>query len=557
MPKMKNENKSTSAFTIVELLIVIVIISILAAITIVSYRGITQKAGEASLQSDLSNASKKIKLYQADHGLYPADFDANNCPKDASGVVDNNYCLKSSNGNKIDYLALEPYSAFSLTATKDSIVYRTTDKTAPSSVSTASTFANVWGGSNDEFGSGLTQTSDGGYIVTGRTASFNGGNLNMYIAKYDTGGNLTWNRSWGGASIEHGYSIIQTSDGGYAVTGYTMSYGAGDSDIFLAKFDGSGNLNWSRTWGGTNAEIGTGLVQTSDGGYAITGYTKSYGAGNNDVIALKYDSTGAFSWSKSWGGTSNETGESIVQTSDGGLAIAGETYGYGAGGADVFLIKLTSAGILSWNKVWGGTSNEIDRKLVQTSDGGFAIAGYSASYGTGGDIFLTKCDSSGNISWNKTWGGTNGEYGYGLVQSSDGGYVVAGLTMSFGAGSYDAALIKFDSSGNLAWNKTWGGASIENGHNLALTGDGGYIMSGDTSSFGAGNQDMFLLKFNSSGVINNCSSPMCQSPSATITSPSPTVNTPVVTLNTPSSTMTSPAVTTSIPPAATAVIAAP
>lgn len=553
-----NKNIKTSAFTIVELLIVIVIIGILAAITLISYRGITQRAGEASLQADLSNASKKIKLYQADHGFYPASVNTSTgCPSDASGNVDNNYCFKTSGNNELVYFAYAPYSTFTVTAKNSTLTYRVTNDTPPTAITLASTFAKAWGGSDDEFGDGLAQTSDGGYIVTGRTASFNGGNLDMYIAKYDVGGNLSWSKTWSGPSIDHGYGVIQTNDGGYAVTGYTYSYSAGNSDIFLAKFDSSGNLSWSRIWGGAGAEIGTSLAQTNDGGYAITGYTASYGAGNNDVILLKYDSSGTLSWSKTWGGTGNETGESLIQTSDGSLAVAGETYSYGAGGADAFLIKFTSAGVVSWNKVWGGASNEIDRRLVQTSDGGYAIAGYSASYGTGGDIFLTKYDSSGNISWNKTWGGTNGEYGYGLVQSSDGGLAVAGLTMSFGAGSYDSALIKFDSSGNFVWNKTWGGTGIENGHNLAATSDGGYILSGDTTSFGAGNQDMFITKYTSSGAVNNCNSPMCQTPSATVTTPSPTVTTPSLTANAVTGTMSSPTVTVLTPAATNTTVAAP
>ena len=538
---MRKNSYTARAFTIVELLIVIVIIGVLAAITIVSYSGITKRAGESAIQSDLANASKKLKLYQVDHGAYPARLDDNNCPRDASDVVDTNYCIKPTNGNVFAYSSIAPYTNFNLDANKGTLSYRVTDNSAPSSIIAASSFATAWGKNDDEYANGVIQTNDGGYIVTGRNTTYD-----AYMAKYGADGNQDWNRTWGGAGTDHAYGIVNTSDGGYAIAGYTYSFGAGNSDIFLAKYNASGSLAWSRVWGGAAADITNALVQTSDGGFAITGYTMSYGAGGCDMVLLKYNSDGSFAWNKTWGGASDEDGQSLVQTNDGGYAVTGETSSYGSGGSDAFLTKYDSSGNFSWNKVWGGTSGEIVREVIQTSDGGYAISGQTMSYGAGGgDILLTKTDSSGNVSWNRTWGGANFDFSYGMTLSDNGEYVIAGTTSSYGNGSNDIALVKFNSSGSLVWNKTWGSTGSESSQSVIRTSDGGYAVSGYTTGYGAGNQDMLLLKFKSDGSMNNCISPMCQSPSATVNSPTLTVVTPSATMTTPAATMSSPAATSS------------
>ena len=372
-------------------------------------------------------------------------------------------------------------------------------------------FAKTWGGTGGEYGYSTVQTSDGGYAVTGYTTSFGAGSNDMFLAKYTSTGSLSWSKTWGGTGADFGRSLVQTSDGGYAVTGYTISYGAGSNDMFLAKYTSTGSLSWSKTWGGTGADWGYSLVQTSDGGYAVTGYTISYGAGSNDMFLAKYTSTGTLSWSKTWGGTGDEYGQSLVQTSDGGYAVTGYTASYGAGSNDMFLAKYTSAGTLSWSKTWGGTGSDRGYSLVQTSDGGYAVTGYTDSYGAGGnDMFLAKYTSTGTLSWSKTWGGTSGDYGQSLVQTSDGGYAVTGYTISYGAGDYDMFLTKYTSTGTLSWSKTWGGTGTEYGRSLVQTSDGGYAVTGYTTSYGAGSSYMFLAKYDSSGNIAGCPSTMCK-----------------------------------------------
>lgn len=539
-----------SAFTIVELLIVIVIIGILAAITIVSYTGITKKAGEASLKADLANASKKIKLYNADHGFFPDHFDNNNCPVDSSGNVDNNYCIKTSANNVITYFATSPYNDYDLTIDNGTVTYTSDSGSEPVAVNPSASFAKVWGGTGGDFSDSVVKTSDGGFAIAGVTPSFGAGASDIFITKYNSAGEISWNRTWGGTGNDSSGtsslcdSLIQTSDGGFAVAGSTYSFGATSGDAFVAKFTSTGNLSWSRVWGGSGAyETANALVQASDGSVAVTGHTCSFGSGACDAFVVKYDSNGTFSWNKTWGGAASiDIGSNIIATSDGGFAMTGYTGSYGAGVGDLILVKYDSAGNVTWNRTWGGSNNERGVGLVQTSDNGYVMSGETQTYGTATDAFLVKFDSSGNFSWNKTWGGSSNDQARDLIRTSDNGFAMIGYTGSFGAGSTDLFLAKYDSAGTLSWNKTWGGTSNDQVEGIVQASDGSYITTGYTSSYGVSG-DAFLTKFKPDGSMNNCISPMCQTPSATVTTPSATVTTPTATVSTPSATTSSPTAT--------------
>ena len=408
------------------------------------------------------------------------------------------------------------------------------------------TFVRTWGGTDEDVGNFVQQTSDGGYIVTGHTKSYGAGNYDMILAKYDALGNLSWNKTWGGSGEDHGNSVQQTSDGGYIVTGETLSYGAGNRDMFLAKYDSAGNLIWNKTWGGTSAETGYSVQQTSDGGYIVTGAIFSYGAGSGDIFLAKYDALGNLAWNKTWGGTGDDQGYSVQQTSDGGYIVTGYTVSYGAGSNDMLLVKYDALGNLTWNKTWGGASYDYGKSVQQTSDGGYVVTGYTNSYGAGSnDMLLVKYDALGNLAWNKTWGGTGDDQGYSVQQTSDGGYIVTGYAGSYG-GNGSIFLAKYDALGNLTWNKTWGGSSTEQGYSAQQTSDGGYIVTGYTYSYGAGSSDMVLAKYDSAGNIFGCSS-ACGSPSASVSSPSASVSAPSASVSSPSASQASVSPAQSIP----------
>jgi hypothetical protein len=360
-------------------------------------------------------------------------------------------------------------------------------------------WSKTYGGAGNDVGSGnIVQTSDGGYALSGDTNSFGAGSLDAWLIKTDIVGNMQWNMTYGGVDYESGSDMVQTKDGGYAIGGFTNSSGAGNYDFWLVKANATGSMEWSKTYGGTGSDQGYVVIQTSDGGYAIIGITSSFGAGGQDAWLVKTDSVGNMQWNMTYGGTGTETGNTMVQTSDGGYALAGRTNSLTAGGFDMLLIKIDAAGNMQWNKTYGGTGNEYAYSMVQSKDGGYAITGRTTSFGAGSeDAYLVKTDATGNMQWNKAFGGTALEYGFHVDQTSEGGFIICGLTSSFGAGTADAYFVKTDAVGNTLWQKTYGGARGEYAYDIIQTSDGGYAIGGQTSSFGLGIPyvfDFWLIK---------------------------------------------------------------
>jgi len=383
-------------------------------------------------------------------------------------------------------------------------------------------FCKAIGGESEDEGYSLIQTSDGGYAIAGYTKSFGAGEEDVYVVKLDAKGNLQWTKTIGGPASEKGNSLIQTSDGGYAITGYTKSFGAGKADVCVVKLDASGNLQWTKTIGGPKGDYGNSIIQTSDGGYAIAGFTRSFGAGSGDVYVVKLDANGNLQWTKTIGGKNWEEGNSLIQTSDGGYAIAGsyglvdgdydddDGYVVKLGDMDVYVVKLDANGNLQWTKTIGGKDFEAGHSLIQTSDGGYAIAGFTRSFGAGEqDVYVVKLDASGNLQWTKTIGGPASEEGHSLIQTSDGGYAIAGYIGSFYTSRdyfCDVYVVKLNANGNLQWTITTPvepRAWVDEGHSLIQTSDGGYAFAGETYSFGAGEADVYIVKLDKNDLDKN------------------------------------------------------
>jgi hypothetical protein len=256
-------------------------------------------------------------------------------------------------------------------------------------------FQRTYGGNIDDRGYSIQQTSDGGYIIAGITNSFGAGNYDVYLIKTNSLGDTLWTHTYGGDIDDWGYSVQQTSDGGYIVAGHTSSFGAGPYDVYLIKTNSLGDTLWTRTYGGDFIDWGYSVQQTSDGGYIITGYNYSF-ADVTDVYLIKTNSVGDTIWTRTYGGTSYDVGYSVQQTSGGGYIIAGYTSSFGAGNYDVYLIKTNSVGDTLWTHTYGGTANDVGLSVQQTSDGGYIIAGITNSFRTGNyDVYLIKTNSNG------------------------------------------------------------------------------------------------------------------------------------------------------------------
>ena len=315
---------------------------------------------------------------------------------------------------------------------------------------------------------------------------------------------MLWQNTYGGSNDDEGYDVKQTSDGGFIIAGHTKSFGAGGMDVFLIKTDSLGNQEWTRTFGGPQDDEGYSVVQTSDGGYLVAGATSSFGAGGRDIYLVRTNSMGNTIWTKTLGGLSSDGAWSIVQTSDGGYALAGWTFSHGPGPiGNAWLVKIDTAGNQQWHSWFGGTGVDRAHEVKQTSDGGYILTGYTSSSGAGlDDMLLVRTDSLGNLIWSKTFGGSGRDYGQSVIQTDvDGGFLVAGYTLSFGAGNEDMWLVRVDVNGNLVWQKTLGGSSADVAYSIQQTLDGGFIVAGYTLSFGAGVHDVWLVKIAPTGTF--------------------------------------------------------
>jgi predicted secreted protein len=341
----------------------------------------------------------------------------------------------------------------------------------------------TYGGSRSEMAYCAQQTIDGGYFIAGYTSSFGAGAADFWLVKTDSNGNLQWNKTYGRANQDEAYAAQQTTDAGYILVGSTSSIETSLLDFWLVRTDSNGQELWNRTYGGSQEDVAYSVDQTADGGYIVAGSTNSFGSGNADFWLVKTDSNGNLQWNKTYGDFYDDVGYSVQQTTDGGYAVCGYTGSLGAGYEDFWLVKTDSDGNPEWNKTYGGIDSEYAYFLQQTSENGYIIAGSTYSLTTEFDMWIVKADSSGNMQWNRTYGGSLDEEAYGVRQTNDGGYVIAGFTDSFG-NNREVYLIKTDSSGSIEWTQTYGGAQKDEACAVQQTSDGGYIVSGTTYSFG-------------------------------------------------------------------------
>jgi hypothetical protein len=351
----------------------------------------------------------------------------------------------------------------------------------------------TYGGDNMDWFFEVQQTSDGGYVAVGYTDSFGAGRSDVYLVKTDANGDTLWTRTYGWIYDEWGTSVRQTTDGGYIVAGMTGEFI--DYDFYLVKTDANGDTLWIRTYGGSGGEEAYSVQQTTDGGYIVAGLTDSFGAGDIDFYLVKTDANGDTLWTRAYGGGDWDIAWSVQQTSDGGYVIAGVTESFSGGDdRDVYLVKTDSSGDTLWTRVYGGVSLDVGESVQQTTDGGYMITGHTYTPETDEDFWLLKTDADGDTLWTRTYGGIGGENGFCGQQTTDGGYIMTGYTNSFGAGGDDVYLVKTDANGDTLWTRTYGGSSYDGGSFLQQTTDGGYIVSGYTMTFGPGFMACYLVK---------------------------------------------------------------
>jgi len=368
------------------------------------------------------------------------------------------------------------------------------------------TFQKTFGGPGNERGHSVQNTPDGGFIVAGETTSYGAGGKDWFVMKLDANGVEQWTKTYGGSSNDDGWSISikNTTDGGYIVCGDTENFGAGTQiDPYILKLDNLGNIQWEKRITGSNKDFLRDLLQSQTGDYLFTGTCRSYGAGSLDCYLTKISSTGNLLWTKSYGGAGIDNTTSIIEETNNDIYITGHSKSYSNNQDDGLIIKVDPLGNLLWSKIYNGVGTDFFYSSIKLQDGNLLHVGGTNSYGSGGfDVFLVKTDVNGDLIWSKTFGGSNDDIGVGLVEKSNGEIVISAFSNSFG-NMNDLLLINLDQNGVLLWSKTFGGFNNDYldrwGSPVNVNSNDEIIITGGTSSFGAGNEDVYIVKSNSCG----------------------------------------------------------
>ena len=368
----------------------------------------------------------------------------------------------------------------------------------------------ILGGEGDDFAHAVALAADGGYVIAGETRTFGAGAKDGWLVKLDAQGSEVWSRTYGGAYNDIIFDVHGTADGGFVLAGETGSAGGAaspDSNFWLIKVDSEGYEEWQRNYGNSRgASAAPGLTtdsaravrQTSDGGYVLVG--RSAAVTGSSIRVLKTDSAGAVQWDRDLSDSSGGVAYDVAETSSGSLVIAGNS-STDETGSDALLIRLDSGGNTIWSRTYGGSYNDEARSLAATGDGGFALGGFTWSYGAGlSDFWLLKTDSQGELQWQRSYGGVFRDAAHSLVRTEDGGFVLAGWSESFSQGDR-FWVVKTDPSGQMQWSGAYPGASRPAGSGTVSAGaraivqaeDGGFVVAGWTGDI-RGVRDIMVAK---------------------------------------------------------------
>src|SRR5579883_2263275 len=382
-----------------------------------------------------------------------------------------------------------------------------------------------YGGDGYDVAFCVQKTNDGNYVIAGESNSTNGdvsGNHrdeDDWLIKVDGTDNLLWEQSMGGSYDDNAYNVQQTNDDGFIVAGVSssndqeVSGNHGGKDYWIVKLDRAGNIQWENSYSISGDDEAFSAQQTTDNGFIVAGITASNNDGDvtgyhgnitgvGDYWIVKLNASGTIQWQKTLGGGGTDEAHCVQQTTDGGYIVAGTSSSTDGdvtgnkGGSDCWIVKLDGNGSIQWQKSLGGSANDGANSIEQTNDGGYIVAGYTASddkdvsgnHG-GNDYWIVKLDGNGNIKWEKCYGGSGDDEANSVQQTFDGGYIVAGWTGSLNDGNVtgfhgvtDYWILKLDASGNLQWQEALGGSGEDRAQSVQQTNDTGYIVAGFSSS---------------------------------------------------------------------------
>ncbi len=391
--------------------------------------------------------------------------------------------------------------------------------------STVTTFQKAYGGSGNERAHSIQKTSDGGYVVAGETTSYGAGDKDIFVLKIDVNGIEQWTKTYGSTFADDGFSITikQTNDSGFVISGSTNGFGAGSyDDSYIIKINNTGIIQWEKRIPGSSWDRFRGFTELANGDILLTGSAATYSAGNMDAHVVKISSNGVLMWIKNLGTAYREHSQSIIELSGGNHILSGNTNitnNSSTNRANPFLIKTSNNGTVIWGKEYNLTTFFTDiNETILLNDGNLLNVGETRASDAGNhDIFLLKTDTNGTVIWSKKYGGTGNDIGVNIREKTNGELVISAFTNSYGNAN-QLLLINTDNLGNVIWSKTYGGSSNDEldwwGKPMELLTTNEIIIAGGTLSFGAGNEDVYVVK------TNECGESYCNEQTVTLTTSS-------------------------------------
>jgi len=365
-------------------------------------------------------------------------------------------------------------------------------------------WSKAFGEDDSDIGKSVLQTSDNGFLIAGSFSDSVNGN-EVWLIRTDHLGNIVWEKKYGQTFHEYGNSVCADHNGGFVIAGSTNSTANLRSDAFLMRTDAAGNIIWLKTYGDSSLyESANSVKKLSDGGYILTGNVSDTSL-NLDVLVIRTDSLGNMVWMERFGDSgSEEWGYSTYESSSGSFIITAHTNTvFGAGNYDLWLLSVDSAGKQLWSRTLGGVGDDYGYTSEKTSDGGFIITGTTSSFGNSTfDIWLIRLNDSGDTLWTKTYGNSDIQVGYAVTETADKGFIITGGSVSIGNES-DLIIIRTNSEGDTLWTRTIVGSYSDYGNSVRQTSDGGYIVAGVTSVDGEDNSDVWLIRVDSENLTSS------------------------------------------------------
>jgi hypothetical protein len=353
----------------------------------------------------------------------------------------------------------------------------------------------VVGGSFSDVGYGATPSGDGGYCLVGVTKQASGSYFDGFLVRVDFAGNVLWRHSYDRGSADYTYAIVNSSDGGFVVTGGAYNSTERQYHLWLFKVDENGTMVWERLLGTGTFDVAFSLAKTSDGGYVVTGYRSQ-----TDLYLIKTNDTGIMEWERTYGGTGMDWGKCVIQTSDGGYAIAGWTTSYSSL-PQAYIVRTAADGTMLWDKHFGNGSSWA-YGLLQMPDGGFVLSGHTDGMGNGLlDFYAIRTDVNGNRVWENTYGGSANDTGYSVFRV-DGGLLFGGTTSSFDPTYSKIYVVKTDEGGNMLWSAYVGPTNVTVNGSVAIHNpDGTFLAIGYTNTYTSGSDDLFAMRFTAGPML--------------------------------------------------------